>query len=109
MGLGFLLKTTYLLPVTALFLLVAVGTLAFRARSRRGYGPFVLGMVASPVALIGKFMFVSDVATYGGIVLLIVASVWNAWPRGITGACPACASGGRVPDSHPSGAKEVSS
>jgi len=109
LGLGFLLKTTYLLPVTALFLLVAVGALAFRARSRRGYGPFALGLIASAVVLIGKFIFVSDVAMYGGLALLIVASVWNALPRRIAGACPACAPGGQATDSQPSGAREVSS
>lgn len=107
LGLGFLFRTTYLLPVTALFLLVAAGSLAFRARSRRGYRPFVLGLIGSVTVLIGKFFFVSDAAMYGGIVLLVVASIWNAWPQKATstGTCPACASSRRVPDSHPSGAK----
>lgn len=109
LGLGFLLKTTYLLPVTVVFLLLAVGTLAFRAPLRRGYGPFALGMMASASIVIGKFVFVSNVAMYGGLVLLIVASVWNAWPRRITGACPACAPGGRTSSSQPQGAREVSS
>ncbi len=113
LGVGFLLKTAYLLPVTAVFLLFAAGALAFRARSRRGYGPFVIGLAASAIALIGKFVFVSDVAMYGGIVLLMAASVWNAWPQRATdvngGACPACAPGRQRPHAQQPEAKEVSS
>lgn len=103
LGIGFLLKTAYLLPVTGLFLLFAVGSLAFRARSRRGYGPFVVGLTASAIVLIGKLVFVSDAAMYGGVVLLIAASAWNAWPRKAVdvngGACPACTPGGQSPHS----------
>jgi len=112
LGIGFLLKTAYLLPVTAVFLLIAVGTLAFRAGSRRGYGPFVVGLAASAIVLVGKFVFVSDVAMYGGIVLLVAASLWNAWPRKaarIGGACPACAPEAQASHSQQPGAKEVSS
>ncbi len=113
LGVGFLLKMAYLLPVTVLFLLVAVGALAFRARTRRGYGPFIVGLAASAIALIGKFVFVSDVAMYGGAVLLMAASVWNAWPPKATdgngGVCPACAPEGQASHTQQSGAKEASS
>lgn len=109
LGFGFLLQTTYLLPITALFLLLAVGTLAFRARSRRGYGPFIVGLIASMIVLTSKFVVVSNAAMYIGITLLIAASVWNVWPRGKTDVCPACAPCGRVSDSPPMGAREVSS
>ena len=44
-GLGFLISTKYLLPLTAAFLAVAVGALAFKAKSRHGYGPFMLGVL----------------------------------------------------------------
>lgn len=113
LGAGFLLKTTYLLPMTALFLLIAVGGLAFRAGARRRYGPFIVGLGASAFILVGKFVFVSDAAMYGGIVLLVSASVWNAWPQRTTGvnngACPTCAPEGQASYSKPQGAKEVSS
>jgi mercuric ion transport protein len=90
-GLGFLLNATYLLPLTVVFLVLAIGALAVGARSRRGYGPFSLGLAASAVVLLGKFVFDSDVAMYGGIVLLVSASVWNAWPLSDKGrTCPAC-------------------
>lgn len=111
LGLGFLLKTTYLFPVTALFLMVATASLGFRARARRGYGPFVLGLGASAVILTGKFVLASGIAMYAGIGLLIIASIWNAWPRRAAGVdsstCPACAPEGQVSLSQKQGAKEV--
>jgi hypothetical protein len=55
-GLGFLLSTAYLLPLTIAFLVLAVGTLAFTAKKRHGYGPFQLGLIAAIAILLGKFV-----------------------------------------------------
>jgi hypothetical protein len=91
LGLGFLIKTSVLLPLTAAFLATAVGALAFRARRRRGFGPFGLGLVAAVVVLAGKFMLESDWAMYGGLLILVVASLWNSWPSARRAdACPSC-------------------
>ncbi len=79
-GLGFLVSGVYLLPLTAAFLLLAVGSLAFRAQGRHGYGPLVLGMLAAGVILFGKFSLASDPVLYAGLGLLVAASVWNSWP-----------------------------
>ncbi|REJ66665.1 MAG: MerC domain-containing protein [Planctomycetota bacterium] len=81
LGLGFLIHTKYLLPLTALFLIAAVAALGCRARRRRGYGPISLGLVAAIVVILGKFVFSFDPAMYGGIALLVGASLWNSWPR----------------------------
>lgn len=75
------MKTAYLLPLTATFLVVAVGSLAFRSRRRNGYGPFAFGTVAALLLLAGKFIFQSNPAMYVSAGLLFAASVWNAWPR----------------------------
>jgi len=80
-GLGFLTDTAYLLPLTVVFLIIAVGALGFRASRRRGYAPFSLGVLAAMVVFIGKFVFNSNPAMYGGIGLLVGASFWNSWPR----------------------------
>lgn len=80
MGLAFLLQTVYLLPITVAALVVVVGALGFRATRRRGFAPFVLGILAASLLLVGKFVLEFDLATYGGIGLLVVASVWNSWP-----------------------------
>ncbi len=80
-GLGFLIpNTAYLLPLTAIFLLVALGMLAFRVRGRHGYGPLAIGVVSSSLILFGKFSLASNPVFYAGLGLLIVASVWNSWP-----------------------------
>ena len=80
-GLGFLMETPYLLPLTVLAGVMAVAALGFRANRRRGYGPFAVGVLAAVLLLVGKFVLDSDLAVYGGIASLIVASLWNSWPK----------------------------
>lgn len=82
LGLGFLLYEEYLLPIAATLLAVALGTLLYRARDRRGYGPFLLGVAASAVALVGKFTLDSTTLLFAGFGLLTAAAAWNSWPRG---------------------------
>ena len=65
------------------FLTLAVAALAFHAKQRCRYGPFVLGLLASGAVLIGQFYFESSLVPYGGMALLFVAHVWNAWPHKI--------------------------
>src|SRR5438067_1701373 len=64
LGASFLLSSVYLLPLTAVFLLITVATLGFRSRDRRGYGPLALGIAASAVVLTGKFTLGSEPVTY---------------------------------------------
>jgi mercuric ion transport protein len=92
LGLGFLLETTYLFPLTLLFLGIAVAALGFRANRRRGRGPLRVGLLASAIVLVGKFVFDSDALVYGGIAALVAASLWNGWPRKVMSerGCPAC-------------------
>jgi hypothetical protein len=100
MGVGFLNYTPFLMPLTAAFLLVVLVSLAWRAKTRRGYTPLILGVLATTTILIGKFQFDSDAATYTGIALLVGASLWNAWPRQISSTpCHDCVTGREpVPD-----------
>jgi len=89
-GLGFLISTKYLFPFTAAFLAIAVGALVFRAKIRRGYTPFALGTLAAAGVLVGKFYLESDLITYPAVSLLVVASVWNAWPHRAARAVTCC-------------------
>jgi mercuric ion transport protein len=88
LGLGFLISTMYLLPLTIGFLVLTLFVLAFRANQRRGHRPFLLGTAASATVLIGKFYLESNAVTYSGIGLLVAASVWNAVPRRVAESCP---------------------
>ncbi len=79
-GLGFLVSGSYAVPLTIGFLAVAVGTLAFRTTKRHGYGPFQLGLVAAITILLSKFVWEYAPTIYGAVGLLVLASIWNAWP-----------------------------
>ena len=81
-GLGFLLNIEYLLPITALFLMLAVGALLHGAKKRRGYRPFWLGLTGAMTIIVAKFLFHNEVAMYAGLAALAIASFWHAWPRG---------------------------
>lgn len=88
LGLGFLLESAWLLPITGALFAVAVGSLAWRARERRGYGPFLLGLIAALALLVGKFVFESVLLSYGAAAVMVGAAVWNIWPR--KKRCAAC-------------------
>jgi mercuric ion transport protein len=99
LGLGFLWQQDYLLSLTVAFLLLALGALAFRAHTRRGYGPLALGLMAAVAVLAGKFALNSHAVMYAGIAGLLTAALWNAWPARTDGAgCSACASGVSLTD-----------
>jgi len=91
LGIGFVDYTPYLVPFTLAFLAVSLGTMVYRAKSRHGYGPLGLGLVAGAILMIGKFAYDSDAAMYVGLVILVVASLWNTWPKPQQPDCPACA------------------
>ena len=85
LGLGFVDYTPWLMPVTVVFLTIALAALAWQGYRRRDYRPFGLGASGAAILVIGKFQMDSEVALYSGITLIIAASVWNAWPRKV---CP---------------------
>ncbi len=62
LGLRFINYTPYLLPLTILFLILAVASLGYRAKYCRGYKPFIVGVLAAAIVIVGKFVFVSDLA-----------------------------------------------
>lgn len=81
LGLGFLFNSAYVLGATIGFLGLALFGLAFRARTRRGYGPFILGLASVSWVLTFKFAFLSYPLVYAGLAGLVAASVWNVWPK----------------------------
>jgi hypothetical protein len=89
-GLGFINYSPYLAPLTGGLLVLSVGLLAYRAKRRRGYRPFMLGLLATTGVMIGRFVLESNAFTYGSLALLITASLWNAWPRNSINTCTRC-------------------
>ena len=90
LGIGFVNYTPYLAPVATVLLFLALFSLFYNAKTRRGYGPFAVGLVASILMILGRFVLTNSVLFYSGILLLIIASVWNALPIQGVGSCPAC-------------------
>jgi hypothetical protein len=91
LGLGFLASRVYLFPLTVFLLALASGSLAFRASRHRGFAPFGVGVAASATILIGKFYFDTPWVTYLSVCVLLVAAIWNAWPRrAAVSACARC-------------------
>jgi len=92
-GLGFLISAAYLLPLTLAFLILALGALAFRANKRNGYRPFLVGLFGALGTVLGKFVWESKYILYGAVGLLVIASLWNAYPphtHGEKTGCPDC-------------------
>ncbi len=81
LGLSALDNTVVQTLLTVLFLSVALGALFFRAKARRGYAPFALGAAARAVLSVSKFVMGSDPVTYAAVGPLVLAGLWNAWPR----------------------------
>ena len=93
LGLGFTLSTEFLIPLAVVLLAFSLLALGYRARDRRGYGPFVFGVVGALGVLGGKFLFSSEALSYVALAAIVAAGVWNSWPArsastSCTGACP---------------------
>lgn len=91
-GIGFANYTPYLLPLTGVLIVLLLVSLGWGAQRRHGYGPLWVGVVAAAGLMFGKFTFDSDAAMYAAMVVLLVASLWNAWPRSMKSRqmCPDC-------------------
>jgi mercuric ion transport protein len=87
LGLRFIPTTPYLLPLTVGVLVVALVALAFRAETRT---PIALGVAASVIVVVGKFVFASNPVTYTGAGLLVAASLSITRTRHAA-PCSACA------------------
>jgi len=103
LGLGALLSESYLLPLTSVLLTFSVGALAWQAKRRRGYQPFVLGLLATTGILLGKFVVHSGLLAGSGVAVLVrgLALECLAATRGIllpaVRPCRQTASGRLVP------------
>lgn len=80
LGLGFLMQGPYFLLVIGVLLGISMVGLAYRAKTRRGYGPLFIGLTATAVIVAGKLLTNSNLILYAGGALLVGASVWNNWP-----------------------------
>ena len=76
-GLGYLARTWWLVPITSVCFIAALGSLALRARRRRNYASLYLGLSGLAIILLGKYQLNNMPLTYVGLALLIFASPWR--------------------------------
>jgi len=86
-GLGFLFEGPYFIILAGLFLAVAIFGLAYRAKSRHGYGPLGLGLAGIALLILGRVVLSLDWLMYLGVVILLGASVWNLIPWRSSKSC----------------------
>src|SRR5262249_54673117 len=79
LGLGFLMSSMYLFPLTVGFLAIALIALSLRTRGR--YAPLMVGSVGAGAVLLVKFVWDLNSIAYVGVGLLAVASIWHALPH----------------------------
>jgi hypothetical protein len=91
-GATFLIETRYLLPLMIACLALAVAVLSYLARVN--YRPFALGILASGLILVGRFVLDAAPVTIGGACLLVGAYVWSFWLHRSSNAssCKTCVS-----------------
>ena len=78
LGVSTTLTAGWLRPLAIFFLLIPVLFLFIRARRRRGYAPFILGVIAASAMYFFKFELFYDPGTYLSGAALVGASIWNA-------------------------------
>ena len=99
-GLGASLPAGWLPVLTLSSLSLLLGVLAVGAARQHALGPLTLGLAAAAAVLLGKYRLDSNTVVYGGMGLLVAASLWNGWPRTqATGFCTAAGCGRKDPAS----------
>lgn len=79
LGLGFLHNERVLAPLIVLFLAVGIFSVAWSTRSHRRLGPLVVTLLGSAAIVLGRLTGHVHILLYGGVALLIAASLWNLW------------------------------
>jgi len=102
LGLKFVDYTPYLLPLTMVFLTLAVVVLIRQARHSGRWSSLILGVGAAAIILFDKLIAEPTWLTNAGIILLIVAVISGMRKTDTQAApCPACIAGPDEPKTQP--------
>lgn len=77
-GVGVFITTKTLFILTLIFLILAISFMGFHAFKRKNYVQFLIGFSAAAMIMLGKFVLLSNVLLYGGVLLLIGSSLWDS-------------------------------
>jgi mercuric ion transport protein len=91
-GLGFLIHDAYLFPLFAGFVAISLWFLFGTARRHGSLAPFWVGLAGGVIGVAGLWLLVTGlyplpVLVYGGLGVLVAASVWDAWRARQVAAC----------------------
>jgi len=78
-GLGFLHNDRILTPLITAFLVIGLTSVAWSTRSHRRPGPLAVTVLGSLAVIAGRLVWNIPAVLYGGVVLLVGASLWNLW------------------------------
>lgn len=78
-GLGFLLTERVLVPIIVVFLAAGIASIGWSTRSHRRAGPLAITVVGSAAVVLGRVVWSVPILLYGGVALLVSASLWNLW------------------------------
>lgn len=81
LGLGFLLTDRVLNPIILASLAVSVGSVAWNTWQRRRPAPLLLAVVGASGVVLGRIVWSVPAAVYGGVALMLAASLWTLWWR----------------------------
>lgn len=81
LGLGFLLTDRVLSPIIVVSLAVSVGSVGWNARRLHQPMPMYVAALGAVVVVCGRMVWSVPVAVYGGVVLLLGASLWTLWRK----------------------------
>jgi len=74
LGLGFLMTGSYFYLFIGILLSISLFSLAYKAKTRRGYIPFWIGLLSAAIIIGGKYYMLSDYVFYSGAFILIRAN-----------------------------------
>jgi hypothetical protein len=77
LGLGALVSDVVLKPLTVLFLLISLFSLAYQSRRTKRWGPLLVGSLGSIGIYLGLYVLPFRALKIASVVLLIGASIWN--------------------------------
>lgn len=87
LGIGFIDYTPYQSPILLFLVFTSLASLAWSARKRKAYSPFILGFMASILIIIVKLSLLPFLHSfyqsifYFGLGALLIATIWSLFLR----------------------------
>ncbi len=81
LGLGFLLTDRILNPLILVSVAISVGSVGWNSWQLNQPVPLLVAMIGAVGVILGRMVLSVPAAVYGGVVLMLAASLWTLWSR----------------------------